>query len=510
MAMKSVGPIFSRIPIGLNAHCISIECHIAPGLPGTTIVGLAEGAVKESRDRVKSALRNNGFNYPNGHVIINLAPGNLAKSGTGFDLPIALAILQASGQVNIPNRENTEFIGELGLFGELRPINGILTCALASSKANKRLVMPAQNEQEASLVKDGDLLVAPNLSELIKHLSAHEPNDVRCPAPQKGAVRPVQQSTYGQIIGQLGAKKGLLVAAAGGHHLIMLGPPGAGKTMLARSFIDLLPTLSDQSSLEVATIYSSIGLERSDHTKVPFRDPHHSISSAAMVGGGQLPQPGEVALAHKGVLFLDELPHFKPATLDLLREPIETGHAVIARAKYRVSFPCDFQLIAAMNPCPAGRSCKEDGCRCGPSQVQKYRGRVSGPLLDRIDLHVQVPELDQLLLAKLQKQNVSTEDPLPQLKEKVIAAMNVQLKRQGCLNVKLSGKALGAEVASAHISEAFLEKAIEQFHLSARSYHKIWRIARTLADLDQQRTISEANFLQALNFRSINWEADSI
>ena len=268
--MQAVGPIFSRIPIGLQAHCISIECHIAPGLPGTTIVGLAEGAVKESRDRVKSALRNNGFNYPNGHVIINLAPGNLTKSGTGFDLPIALAILQASGQVNIPNRENTEFIGELGLFGELRAINGILTCALASTKANKCLVLPAQNEAEASLVKDGDLLVAPNLIELIKYLGAKEPNDVRPPMYKAGVVNPVSQPTYGQIIGQLNAKSGLLVAAAGGHHLIMLGPPGAGKTMLARSFVDLLPALNDQASLEVAKIYSSIGLERPNHAAVPL------------------------------------------------------------------------------------------------------------------------------------------------------------------------------------------------------------------------------------------------
>ena len=508
--MQAVGPIFSRIPIGLQAHCISIECHIAPGLPGTTIVGLAEGAVKESRDRVKSALRNNGFNYPNGHVIINLAPGNLTKSGTGFDLPIALAILQASGQVNIPNRENTEFIGELGLFGELRAINGILTCALASTKANKCLVLPAQNEAEASLVEDGDLLVAPNLIELIKYLGAKEPNDVRPPMYKAGVVNPVSQPTYGQIIGQLNAKSGLLVAAAGGHHLIMLGPPGAGKTMLARSFVDLLPALNDQASLEVATIYSSIGLERPNHAAVPFRDPHHSISGAAMVGGGQQPQPGEVALAHKGVLFLDELPHFKPATLDLLREPIETGRAVIARAKYRVAFPSEFQLIAAMNPCPAGRSCKEDGCRCGPSQVQKYRSRVSGPLLDRIDLHVQVPELDQLLLAKLQKQNASSEDPLPRLRERVRTAMNAQLCRQGCLNVQLSGPSLDREIASAKLSEKFLRTAIEQFHLSARSYHKIWRIARTLADLDERSTIREENFLQALNFRSINWEADSL
>ena len=246
------------------------------------------------------------------------------------------------------------------------------------------------------------------------------------------------------------------MAAAGGHHLIMLGPPGAGKTMLARSFVDLLPTLNDQFSLEVSTIYSSIGLERNDHAKVPFRDPHNSIRSAAMVVGGQQPQTGEVALAHKGVLFLDELPHFKPATFDSLREPIETGYAVIARAKYRVSFPCEFQLIVAMNPCPAGRSCKEDDCRCGPSQVQKYRSHVSGHLLDRIDLHVQVPELDQLLLAKLQKQNATTGDPPPRLKEKVKSAMHAQLQRKGCLNVKLSGRALNAEIANANISEKFL------------------------------------------------------
>jgi magnesium chelatase family protein len=343
--MLAVGPIFSRIPIGLNAHSISIECHIAPGLPGTTIVGLAEGAVKEPRDRVKSALRNNGSTIQ-----------------TAMSLSIwPRATLRKVGQVLIYlNGENTEFIGELGLFGELRGINGILTCALASTKANRALILTEENEQEASLVKTGSLLVAPNLAELAKYLNGQATGAVRTPIDTRRKSPPIAATNYAQIVGQLNAKRGLLIAAAGGHHLIMLGPPGAGKTMLARSFVELLPKLKDQPSLEVATIYSSIGLERADHTVVPFRDPHHSISSVAMVGGDQRPQPGEVALAHKGVLFLHELPHFKPATFDLLRGPIENGYAAITRAKYRVSFPCEFQLIAAMNPCPAGRSCNTD------------------------------------------------------------------------------------------------------------------------------------------------------
>jgi len=285
----------------------------------------------------------------------------------------------------------------------------------------------------------------------------------------------------------------------------MVGPPGTGKTMLARGLRELLPELTPQTSLEVAAIYSAAGLTRPDYAAAPFREPHHSASPPALVGGGNPPMPGEIALAHHGVLFLDELPHFKPSALNLLREPIESGKAVIARAKYKVTFPCRFQLVAAMNPCPAGRTCSESACRCTPTQVQRYQSRISGPMLDRIDIQVSVPALPQTLLAKLERQPRSSN--LEDLRRQIARARATQLQRQGSLNSHLQGERLFAEMVAANLDQVFLEQAIERYRLSARSYHKLWRIARSIADVDQAQIISLAQMTEAMSYRALDWEA---
>ena len=313
--------ILTRAVVGLQAYPVTVECHIAAGLPRTTIVGLAEGAVKESRDRVKSALRTCGFHFPRGHVIVNLAPSHLTKSGSSYDLPIALAILCASEQIKISDVAKTEFVGELGLFGEIRRINGLLSCALACQKAQHGLYLPQANEPEASLIKQGNLRVAAHLLDLCTHLSGKDSPAVKPPATQLAPNPDLQESTYTQILGQSAAKRALLIAAAGAHHLLMVGPPGTGKTLLAKSLADLLPTLTDQQMLEVAAVYSAAGIPRPNYHVPPFREPHHSATDAALIGGGQTPTPGEGALAHHGVLFLDELPHFRASTITCCGSP---------------------------------------------------------------------------------------------------------------------------------------------------------------------------------------------
>ena len=494
--------IYSRACSGINAPLVTVETHLSGGVPRFNIVGLPEAAVKESKDRVRSALLTTGFRFPSRRITVNLAPADLPKEGGRFDLPIALGILAASRQIPDETLKDYEFTGELALSGELRVVKGVLPIALGAFAANRTLIVPNWNANEAALVKQASSFSAKHLLEVCAYLRG-EINLTRCEISESEQATQTLLDLE-DVRGQPHAKRALEIAAAGKHSLLYIGPPGTGKTMLASRLLSILPPLSDEEALEAAAI-TSVSHTGFDHNKwhfLPFRSPHHSSSSVALVGGGRPPRPGEISLAHNGVLFLDELPEFNRNVLESLREPLESGQITISRASFQTIFPARFQLIAAMNPCPCGYAgSSRDICRCSREQVQRYLNKLSGPLLDRIDMHVEVPSLSPQLLATQRAINSESSNVV---RARVLAARERQLCRQNKCNNDLAGADLEKACVMGEAAQKILAEVMNKYNLSARVYHRIIKVARTIADLGCNEGIMHDHISEALTYRCLD------
>ena len=499
--------IFSATTIGVEAYSVEVEVDLSLGMINFFIVGLPDLAIKESRQRIQTALKNCGIKLPERKITVNLAPADLKKEGTTFDLPIAIGILQAAKLLTIPTifLEETLFLGELSLDGTIKPIKGALAIAYGAKKLHKkRIIMPLENAPEAAFIEKIEVIGVNHLVELIAFLR-HEKNIA--PTPPTVPVKIKKESTldFSQVKGQENAKRALLITAAGNHNILFIGSPGAGKTMLAQRLVTIMPDMSFEETLQASKVYSITGKLKGYPlvTERPFRAPHHTISQAGLVGGGSFPQPGEISLAHQGILFLDELTEFKRATLEALRQPLENKQVCIARAHQSITFPASFLLIAAFNPCPCGfYGDKKRECTCSPLQLRRYLEKLSGPLLDRIDLQVPVPTIDYDTI-KDKKTTTSSND----MKEYVQRALNAQKKRFGNdtqRNATMNSDEIEKYCVLSEPAEQLIKKVFNHLHLSMRGYHKVLKVARTIADIDLQEIIEVRHLQEALSYRSLD------